>query len=265
MIPSSTADVHIQFNFLYLSIFLIFLIGQCIYFRKTGDHTNFSLVYASFFAVVMSFEGMVLTIAFEGDCFSLGSKIVSYVKLVQPRYYVGYNANTDRYSTKVEFGLFLIICTCLGLVFAFCLTLVFFPRAPMLICNIIPDEDDAPALVIVPFCYALPGYFCAVISANIVGIVAVFYGYAMYIVKFATSELRMNRSQYKSSPELRKPANIIRAYREVQIIQKQVNNLGGRFLFPTEVIATKLIIFSVYVIIKSRHEMDIVAVMLLAL
>lgn len=128
------------------------------------------------------------------------------------------------------------------------------PRAPFFPCSVLPNSS--PLFIIGLVCYLLPN----------IGIVVVFFGYAqmciltfiyaMLLFRFILPEFCVNRKSYFSINKLRSPSCLLHEWRLVQILQQQINGLVGPGLVPLHSLISKLIVYSLYMMIRRDNQMS---------
>lgn len=137
-----------------------------------------------------------------------------------------------------------------------CLYFVLDPFAPGLPSNFLSPKTP---LVLV-YSFNIPFYFALfVYYSNIAIVLNVALYFFSVFVTFIIHELKIgSKRTYKSVPELRTPETITRIYRSVDIVFGQFNSLIGPMLIPLQAFATLICVFSSYILIKQRQELDTV-------
>lgn len=104
----------------------------------------------------------------------------------------------------------------------------------------------------------------SIILLNIMCAVCIFYAYGVFLVPFLLREFRLDHPPYRSIPALRAPDKLILAYRTAQVLLHKTISVVVLFMFPTQSIVYKMVVFTSYVMLKYGNEMDIMNALMLA-
>lgn len=121
--------------------------------------------------------------------------------------------------------------------------------------SLLPDEG-CPIVFTVLILYILPCYCMSFTYCNLLSYAAIFFIYGLLVVPFVLFEFRVGRKpgKYFAVANLRKPPTLQIAWRTVQVLQLNINNLLGVFLVPTHSFFGDFCVLSVYIIFK-HHQM----------
>lgn len=129
------------------------------------------------------------------------------------------------------------------------------PKQPNFMGSMLPD-DGCPMLVNILILYILPCYCIAFMYCNLLCYAGIFFIYGVLVVPFVLFEFRVGRKpgKYFAVPNLRKPPTLQIAWRTVQVLQLNINNMLGVFLVPTHTFFGDFCVLSTYILFK-HHKM----------
>ncbi len=116
----------------------------------------------------------------------------------------------------------------------------------------------------IPVCYISTFSYMFILCLNVTCAVCIFFAFGVFLVPFLLHEFRLDQPSYKSIPALRSPDKLILAYRAAQILLGRTISVVSLFMFPTQCIVYKMVVFTSYMMLKHGNEMDTMSVFTLS-
>lgn len=169
-----------------------------------------------------------------------------------------YNPNHCRFMVFVEVLLVLINIAFFFLVIIAWGIITTFNNFPWFPGNTLPST-----FYYAPVNYLLPFYTVTVMLANLCFVAQGILIYGTNIVPFMCKELMLGQREYRTRGTLRKPENLIQAYRQVQLLQMRImNDFFGKYIVPSQAVISLLFVFNTFVIIKRKGALSNVVILI---
>lgn len=173
-------------------------------------------------------------------------------------YFPHFNPNISKYSRYIEILLFISALAQAILFFINLIFLIFHHNAPNFVGSVLPE--NTPFLIKLSISYILPCYCILFMYMNAYVYFLFITPYILFILPFIILEFRLGRKSYHAPNFLREFPHLPIAYRTVQLFQLQVNSLFGLFLVPTQIIVSKLTVYSIFMLISSTNAATVLYV-----
>ncbi|CAL8125329.1 unnamed protein product [Orchesella dallaii] len=190
----------------------------------------------------------VVFVVFRDSILSFINSLLLYLRYINQRYLPYYDPNQEMTSILIEAMLAMIGCFVALMLLLTSLFFFLFPRTSCLIGSIIPD--DTFILIRFPIVYIFPQYMTVSTISTASFLIIIMYLYGTIGIPFIVKEFRLGRKCYASLASLRKPKNLMLAYRTAQILHEKFRLIFQYLIVPTQFIITNLFIFCCVMIIK---------------
>lgn len=161
----------------------------------------------------------------------------------------------------LDLCLFLLLLAFLLLAVSYCVFCIIFPESPVSIFGIIPES--LPKIYSLPL-YIFYFYFTLTLHASVYIVLAAVFIWGTLVIPLVISELRIgHRRHLKQLINRAIPKRLRLVYRSVQILQQMVNKLCGKFILPTQTLSTLLFIWSGFMAIRHRQQMETTTLILM--
>lgn len=266
----------------YMFLWFIFAFFQIFRYSVSQNYNYVLYLVTMTFVLCCVFIIYTIIVVEAEDFFSMANGIITYLEWMKRKYlnngitvydlqqitkcllFLGtyLPAHIPEESKRIKIFDFLLVLLIIGSTLVFlCISAFFilFPDFPNLFGSIFPNCGPWVILCSGVHLYSV---FLYVFQVLFVLVCAAAYG--IILIPVVTHEFRVGRKSYASISSLREPVNLTIAYRSSQVFHNQLNKCLGYILFPAQTMATLLFIFSSYMIIRMRADMEILQICVLS-
>ncbi|CAL8085918.1 unnamed protein product [Orchesella dallaii] len=255
----------LRFITLVEAIWILFVYYQCIRFKLEGNIDGFNTLFTFFLGSILIIIVFLIHNLYHRDFVGLLNAYFHLMyRLEDIRFNVGIFAEnympdldhrTARSMKALEFLIWYIIISMTASGFLMSLMSIVVPSTPILpTCLIPPDVKFGIILkmILLPFQMFVPLVVNGSLSLTMIVIVV----YTATVVPFFTNELRIGMGQYKTKNSLRTPKNLMVTFRSFQLLHQTAMSCFGVFIVPCQTTFSNMILFSNFMFIRHRAEMQ---------
>lgn len=254
-----------SFNIVFTFFIATSLAG--VSFLFTNGSGEFCSILNSFLIFLKKINRKFLNVS--ENCFKLNKYIPWQIQIIYKStfctglYVPRHRPNTSKYNKFIESSLVLIFCGTLFLMSVQCFFILWFPRAPMLYGNVLPDSNENPIIALHLVLLASQIYLSFVSYLNFYITWCSPFIYGTLVIPFIVKELKLGKRKYRSISKTRESPTLIHVYRSVQVLHEVLNNYVGGFLIVMQALVTILFCFAGFMAIKHRKQVSGPALLLL--
>ncbi|CAL8085930.1 unnamed protein product [Orchesella dallaii] len=235
-------------------LWIVFMYYQCIRFKLEGNIDDFNLIYTFAVANITTVLVFGINNLFYSDITLVFNSYFQLMYNLQEKYMpASYDPRTSKVMKALEFLTSSTIIIMTILAFLTSLMTIFVQSHPLLPTSLIhPDFKYGIILKMILFPIQMSVPF-AVYGALVMIYTLV---YSATVIPFFTNELRIGTGQYKTLDSLRTPKNLMATFRSFQLLHQIAMSCFGVFIVPCQTTFSNLILFSNFMFIRHRAELQ---------
>ncbi|CAL8085921.1 unnamed protein product [Orchesella dallaii] len=237
------------------AIWILFVYYQCIRFKLEGNIDGFNSLFTFFIGSIIIIIAFLIHNLYHTDLVGLVNNYVHFMYRLEDKYMPDLDHRSTKSMKALEFLIWYLIISMTASGFLLALMSIVVPSNPLLpTCLIPPNVTYGIILKMVLFSLQMfiPFPVYGAISLTMIVIVV----YTATVIPFFTNELRIGMGQYKTKNSLRTPKNLMVTFRSFQLLHQIGMACFGVFIVPCQTTFSNMILFSNFMFIRHRAEMQ---------
>ncbi|CAL8085927.1 unnamed protein product [Orchesella dallaii] len=236
-------------------LWIAFIYYQCIRFKLEGNIDGFNSLFTFFIGSIVTIIVLLIHNLYHADFVGLFNTYVHLMYQLEDKYNLGNDPRTAKILKVLEFLTWYVIISMTASGFLVSLMSIFVPANPLLPTSLIPP-DVKYGIVFKMLLFSLQMFIPFPVYGAISLTMIVIVVYTATVIPFFTNELRIGMGQYKTKNSLRTPKNLMVTFRSFQLLHQIGMACFGVFIVPCQTTFSNMILFSNFMFIRHRAEMQ---------
>ncbi|CAL8085924.1 unnamed protein product [Orchesella dallaii] len=237
------------------ALWIVFIYYQCIRFKLEGNIDGFNLLFTYLLGTIVTIIVFFIHNFYHTDFVGLCNSYVDLMYLLEDKYMPGLDHRTARSMKVLELLIWYMIISITALAFMVWLMNIVVPSSPILPTSLIPP-DVKYGIILKMILFPIQMYLPFVVNGALSVTAIIVILYTATFIPFFTNELRIGMGQYKTLDTLRTPKNLMATFRSFQLLHQIAISLFDVCILPCQIVASNLILFSNFMFIRHRVEMQ---------